>query len=177
MMLRRTFAKLGAILVGGAPVINYAEPLAIVRSTAKDWVEDCGDFYVVRVPASGVFARETMDKPTLILAGPHSIIRDCEFNGFVNARSEGRLAVIGCKFDVLMSRAAGREAIIDATLGDGGHFYDCHFIGHKDIKKTIEFRRAVACVDETKFSTPFGSSGAMFTSTLRRVRREEMKCP
>lgn len=50
----------------------------------RDWVEDRGDFYVVRVPSGKSFAKEFLNKPVVMILGRGSLATNLRIDGFVN---------------------------------------------------------------------------------------------
>ena len=83
MNTRRGFIKIGMAVVGAFTLAKYAEPLIEV-SDLHQWIEDKGDFYIIRVPDFKTFAKETLNKPTIFLLGEQATVRDVEIFGYAN---------------------------------------------------------------------------------------------
>lgn len=84
---RRTFLKLTAAAGAAVGLVRYAEPLQKIMAEHHDWVEDRGDFYIIRVPARQMFAREVLSKPCIFLLGEMAMVADVTVNGFVNLQA------------------------------------------------------------------------------------------
>jgi len=126
---RRTFAKIGTALAGSLVLAKYAEPLALVPNEYRDWIEDRGDFFIVRVPDYKTFARETLNKPTIILMGERSTVRDVEIQGCTNIHAPKGGAISQCMFDVRsMVFEKPREVI--RLAAEGLHVMDCTVYGN-----------------------------------------------
>lgn len=99
---RRGFLKLLGAAVGAAAVpgiLTYAEPLLAIPIEGREWVEDRGDFYVVRVPDFKTFAREVLDKPTIFLLGQQAILTNVLVSGFANLSAPRAGVIRDCTFD------------------------------------------------------------------------------
>ena len=83
MNTRRGFIKIGMAVVGAFTLAKYAEPLIEV-SDLHQWIEDKGDFYIIRIPDFKTFAKETLNKPTIFILGEQSTVRDVEIFGYAN---------------------------------------------------------------------------------------------
>lgn len=88
---RRGFLRVagaaGAVL--GAGVVLYRETTNLVLPTSNDWIEDRGDFLIVRVPDEKMFKGEKLLKPTILVMGMRSMVRDCEVYGYLNILGKG----------------------------------------------------------------------------------------
>lgn len=80
---RRGFLKLGAAVVGSLAIMRYAEPI-IQLTKHHEWIEDRGDFVIVRIPDFKSFANEQINKPVVFLMGEQSTIRNIDVKGFAN---------------------------------------------------------------------------------------------
>lgn len=101
-MLRRSFLKLGTILsAAGLPLISLAETQSVIAPSHRDWIQDCNDYYIIRIPDQKVFTRESIDKPAIIVMGQYSRITDCEFYGYINlyAGNGHQYGINNCMFD------------------------------------------------------------------------------
>ncbi len=91
---RRTFLKTGTVLVGGVLLFKYIEPIVPIAEPKKhEWVEDKGDFYIVRVPDTKSFVNETLDKPTIFLLGENTLIKGLNIKGYINVAYKGNCAI------------------------------------------------------------------------------------
>lgn len=126
MSTRRTFLKLAAATATALDITRYAEPLQKIASKGE-WVEDRGDFYVVRVPDFKTFARETLDKPTIFLLGERATVADVMVAAHCNIHAPKGGRVVGSYFDTRMvemekSRPvmllAGRGMLIQGCVFD-----------------------------------------------------------
>lgn len=97
---RRTFLKIGSILTGGLVLSKYTEPIVeIVEPYRHRWVEDMGDFYIVRVPDSKSFSNELLDKPTIFLLERFAIVNSVSVIGYSNISHKGQSKIYDCMFD------------------------------------------------------------------------------
>lgn len=86
-MNRRAFLKLTgkaatAVVGAGSGLLVFEEPL--IASPYKRWITDKGDWFEVFVPAWKTLAKETFDKPILLILGRGATFADCRVNGFAN---------------------------------------------------------------------------------------------
>lgn len=128
---RRTFLKLVGAAAGALGITQYAEPLAIVPDAPPkrgDWIEDRGDFFVVRVPAFHVFASETLDKPTIFILGYQALLRDVLVRGFANVAVPRGGRVLRCHFDA-SNMAVGRNRPVLELIGSRATVESCAFFG------------------------------------------------
>lgn len=119
-MLRRTFLKvLGAgAAVASAPQL-YREAHRFVAKP-KDWIEDHGDFLVVRVPDGKTFAKERLRKPVLLFMGNRTLFHDCEIAGFCNVYAGEEFAITDTFFDVSQMRLTEDRAALHLLKGSHG---------------------------------------------------------
>jgi hypothetical protein len=64
-LLRRTFLKASAGVALAAAAMSKGltlldEPELLIADSHKDWIEDRGEFYIVRVPDYKTFARQAL---------------------------------------------------------------------------------------------------------------------
>ncbi len=104
---RRTFLRTTA---AAAAVIVFAEPLRLL-SASGDWIEDKGDFLIVRIPDGKTFAKEVLKKPAIVLMGAGSLMRDVEVIGFANIRLNNS-RVDGCSFDARSMRTELKREVV-----------------------------------------------------------------
>lgn len=112
-MKRRSFLKLSA----AAGITLYAEPL-ILLPDGVPWVEDKGDFYILRVPDGKSVNGLKLDKPTIVLAGAKSIISNVDIDGFCNIFAKPAAVIDGLWVDARHSMAEGRDHAV-LMSGDG----------------------------------------------------------
>ncbi len=95
---RRGFLKLGSAIVGGLSLIKYAEP-AVQIPHSHEWIDDKGDFVIVRVPAFKSFANELITKPAIFVLGERALVRAIEVRGYSNIYAPKGGTILGCYFD------------------------------------------------------------------------------
>jgi hypothetical protein len=103
-LLRRTFLKVSASVALASAAMSKGlilldEPELPIADNYKDWIEDRGNFYIVRVPDYKTFAKETLDKPTILLLGENSIAKDLDINGYLNVEISNRSQFISTRVD------------------------------------------------------------------------------
>lgn len=109
---RRGFLKLGTAIVGSLAIIHYAEPI-IKLTKHHQWVEDKGDFLIVRVPDFKSFANETLNKPTVFLMGERSTVRGVDLKGFANIYAPNGAAIKDSVFDASSMSTASNRSVIE----------------------------------------------------------------
>lgn len=131
MTTRRIFLKLaGAVtgLVAASSLVKYAEPYAKL-SEIGEWIEDRGDFFIVRVPDYKMFAGEILNKPTIFLLGERAVVKDVRVNGFANVHAPNAGMVLGCMFDTSGMKVARNRPIVEIK-GFGLKFERCLLTGN-----------------------------------------------
>lgn len=122
MIERRTFLKLGAAL----GLVRYAEPLQALAERGSplrsEWVEDRGDFLVVRVPAFQTFADARLPKPTLFLLGEQAVVSHVRVLGFANVSAPNAGRITDCTFDASECAVARERAVLEFS-GNGGQIF------------------------------------------------------
>ena len=96
---RRGFLKLAVAMIGGTAVTRYAEPLVDIADTNRDWIEDKGDYCVIRVPDFKTFANEVIAKPVIFLLGQQAAVQNVDIAGYANIYAPKAGRVFGCRFD------------------------------------------------------------------------------
>lgn len=119
MIERRGFLKVATMMVGSLLVAKYIEPIIqIVTPEKHSWIEDKGDFYIVRVPKNKIFANEHLDKPTIFLMDDSSYVHDVNVEGYSNIMMTGKCKLLNCNFDTSkMVVQENRPAVIITSSG------------------------------------------------------------
>lgn len=125
---RRGFLKLGAALIGALTVAKYAEPVVAVADTNFDWIEDKGDYCIVRVPDFKTFAHEVISKPVIFILGEQAIVRAVEVEGFANIYAPKGGQVTASRFDASRMVTEKDRPVINLNAKDIT-ISDCHLIG------------------------------------------------
>lgn len=128
MTTRRGFLKLAAATAGAIGLTKYAEPWLQLPET-HEWVEDRGDFYVVRVPQSQRFANERLDKPTIFLLGAYSMLEGVQVDGFTNISAMGGAAIQQCHFNASRMEVSRNRSVVEMKAF-GATMRDCLFVGN-----------------------------------------------
>jgi len=126
---RRGFLKVGTALVGGVVLAKYVEPILAALPERHEWIEDRGDFLIVRVPDYKTFAKERLEKPTIFLMGERATVRDVRVIGFSNVYAPHGGIVSGCRFDG-SSMATDTDRAVMTLKGHNVFVEDNHFIGN-----------------------------------------------
>ena len=124
---RRGFLKLISAAAGALALARYAEPFVAVADTHRDWIEDNGDYLVVRVPDFKTFANETLKKPVIFLLGQQAIVRHVDVAGFVNLFSPKGGIIYGSCFDCSQMVTENKRPVA-VVMGDGLIIDSCHLI-------------------------------------------------
>lgn len=131
MLNKRGFLKIASVLVGGLTLSKYTNAELFLPenkvSVFQDWIEDRGDFYIVRVPDFKSFNNEILNKPTVFLAGQHSSISRVRVDGFVNIHSKnGPIRLTESEIDATRHAFDGRRNIIEVGAHCGLELSGCH---------------------------------------------------
>lgn len=129
---RRGFLKLLGAVAASVGIVKYAEPLLSIPQAGHDWIEDRGDFYIVRVPDFKEFARETLEKPTIFLLGEMAIVRDVRVTSFANVHSPRGGLVHGCIFDSSKAEAENDRPVMKLK-GESVRVQYCHFVARQSM--------------------------------------------
>lgn len=128
-LLRRSFLKLGGVVVGSSILTRWAEVEEYIPDKLKhEWVEDKNDYYIVRVPDYKTFVREYLDKPTIFLLGERSRVDDCRVQGFVNVNMKHESVFTKTFVDASKHTCEGRRDVA-IFAGYGGYVSECGFYG------------------------------------------------
>jgi hypothetical protein len=125
---RRGFLKIGAAIVGGIAISRYAEPVIKIEQS-HDWIEDRGDFVIVRVPDFKSFAKETIDKPAIFILGEKSVIDTVAVAGFANIYAPKGGLVIGSQFDASKMATELERSVLNIKGGCAVQIRDCNIFG------------------------------------------------
>ena len=102
-MQRRSFLSVLAGASAALGLARYAEPFALTPDAHHEWVEDKGDYVIIRVPDFKTFARETINKPAILLLGKEATAHDVKFKSYLNLH--GKPGSVLRDFSVDASRA------------------------------------------------------------------------
>jgi hypothetical protein len=135
-MLRRTFLKTASAVIGGVLVSKYLEPMFNLADVHKDWIEDKGDFYIVRVPDNSIFKNEKLDKPVIFVTGAYVTLANLDVQGYANIIAKGPINIRDNVFDaskVLSLKEMDRSVVrFDSPVGDASIVMrDCNIIGNQ----------------------------------------------
>jgi len=101
---RRGFILQATALVGGLSISHYLEPFLAVPDKYKDWIEDRGDFFVVRVPDGKRLEGQTFDKPTILLLGALACFKSNTVKGYLNVYAPKQGAILNSFVDARACR-------------------------------------------------------------------------
>jgi hypothetical protein len=125
---RRGFLKVGAAILGGLAITRYSEP--IIQIVEKnEWIEDKGDYVIVRVPDFKTFAQEAIGKPAIFILGEQAIVRGVYVNGFANIYAPKGGLVTASRFDASRMLTEKVRPVINLKAEDVS-INDCHLIGN-----------------------------------------------
>jgi hypothetical protein len=130
MIERRGFLKVATMMVGSVLVAKYIEPaIELIKPEKHTWIEDKGDFYIVRVPEYKTFAKEILDKPTIFLMDHHSTVTQVDVKGYSNIKMSGYCTVTESRFDVSeMITEQERSVLLVNGTGTTNQIHYSHFI-------------------------------------------------
>jgi hypothetical protein len=123
MIGRRGFLKLAA----ASGIAMYAEPIVRMALSYRDWIEDRGDFFIVRVPDFKSFANEDLSKPVVFLLGQQAAVRAVRVAGFVNVQAPRGAVIAECEFDARMV-SVGRDRPVVTLAGNDIHMRDSRLL-------------------------------------------------
>jgi hypothetical protein len=95
---RRGFLKVVSALAAATGLVRYIET-PILMPNKHEWIEDMGDYYIVRVPEGKTFANERLDKPTLFGLEDRATVTGIEVLGYANVYHKGQFAFMHSRFD------------------------------------------------------------------------------
>lgn len=111
MLVRRTFMKLGVQAVGALSVVRYADAFQPIPES-RMWIEDKGDFCIVRVPENKTFDNEVFEKPVIFIMGDGANVLRTTVNSFSNFAVGRNALVSDCVFDVGNSVMKDRKEVV-----------------------------------------------------------------
>jgi len=114
---RRGFLQIATMLIGGVAIGKFIEPEIAIAKTHKDWIEDRGGFYIVRVPDFKTFSRERLDKPTIFLLGDESEVSYVDVTGYANFDIPKTGIIHSCSFDGSKMHVDGRDSVVILNAG------------------------------------------------------------
>lgn len=132
MIERRGFLKVATMMVGSVLVAKYIEPvIELIKPEKHTWIEDKGDFYIVRVPEYKTFAKEVLDKPTIFLMDHHSTVTQVDVKGYSNIKMSGCCTVTESRFDIskMITEQERSVVLVDGT-GSTDKIHYSQFIGN-----------------------------------------------
>jgi hypothetical protein len=124
--LRRTFLKAGTAVLGALTLAKYTEPLIAMPDSSHEWIEDKGDFVIVRVPDFKTFANEVIDRPAIIIMGEKSVVREVDVQGYVNVYAPKGGYVTSSRFDASKMMVARARPVMELKA-ENAVICDCHF--------------------------------------------------
>jgi hypothetical protein len=136
--LRRTFLKAGTAVLGALALTRYTEPLIAMPDSSHEWIEDKGDFVIVRVPDFKTFANEVIDRPAIFIMGENAAVKHVEVKGYVNLYAPKGGSVTNSIFDA-SKMLVGRERSVMELKAENVVISDCHFFGNDTTTYGIEF--------------------------------------
>lgn len=139
--LRRTFLKAGTAVLGALTLARYTEPLIAMPDSSHEWIEDKGDFVIVRVPDFKTFANEVIDRPAIFLLGENANVKHVDVKGYVNLYAPKGGSVTYSKFDA-SKMLVGRERSVMELKAENIVISDCIFEGTGTTAYGIEWRNA-----------------------------------
>ena len=83
MLQRRGFLQIFGATAAAVGLTRYAEPFVSI-APRHEWIEDRGDFLIIRVPDGKTFAREVIDKPAILFLGANAIAHTLQFRSYLN---------------------------------------------------------------------------------------------
>lgn len=127
---RRAFLRALGAAAAAIGITRYAEPELLIPDVHHDWIEDRGDFYVVRVPDFKTFANETLNKPTIFLLGQESTMKYVEVNSYANIAMGLGASVLSSRFDSSKAQAGKPRATVNVNVkaDKHGQISGCQFL-------------------------------------------------
>jgi hypothetical protein len=139
--LRRTFLKAGTAVLGALTLARYTEPLIAMLDSSHEWIEDKGDFVIVRVPDFKTFADEVIAKPAIFIMGEKSVVRAVDVKGYVNLYAPKGGMVTASRFDASKMLVARARPVMELKA-ENVVICGCHFFGNDTTTYGIEWEKA-----------------------------------
>jgi hypothetical protein len=136
--LRRAFLKAGTAVLGALTLAKYTEPLIAMPDSSHEWIEDKGDFVIVRVPDFKTFADEVIDRPAIFLLGENAKVKHVDVKGYVNLYAPKGGSVTYSKFDASKMLVPRERSVMELKAKDVV-ISDCHFEGNDTTTCGIQF--------------------------------------
>lgn len=108
-MLRRTFLRLAA----STPIALYSEPWALVVNAGRKWVEDRGEYLVIRIPENEMFRDEELTKPAIVFMGRCAVMKGVRTEHFTNIFGAGYNAIFDTYFDGRKIQSERPRALVE----------------------------------------------------------------
>lgn len=121
-MIRRGFLKLAA----AAGIVRYAEPLMAMHDP-HEWIEDRGDFVIIRVPEYKIFAGAQIEKPAIFLMGAQSTVRDIRMLSYANILTHGPATIADSVFDARLHQTENERPVMCVGGNSSLTIYGCSF--------------------------------------------------
>jgi hypothetical protein len=136
--------KIATTLVGSVLVAQYVEPL-VAMPAPKRFVDDRGDYLIVRIPNGECVHDEEFKKPILlILEGPYALFSSCLVTGFANVLAPNGGSIHDCYFDGIAMRTKKPRAVVHVeTSGGGMQFHSCRVVGNEFNSSAFEMQGPV----------------------------------
>lgn len=140
MSERRGFLKLAAAL----GLVHYAQPL-LATKPLHDWVDDRGDFYVVKVPEGKSMSHEVFSKPTIFQLGNGAVLSGLTVHGFCNMYGRGQILIKDSVFDASKCSVDEDRSVVflDGSCGLTGSFDGITVIGNGRSRSGVHYRHSL----------------------------------
>lgn len=126
-IIRRGFLKLMGAAGAAVALARYSEPV-IAMPACKDWIEDKGDYYIVRVPDFKTFVNVKLDKPAIFGLGEAAVVRGVSVMGFSNVYAPRGGKVLESQFDA-RGMTVGRARSVVHLAGSDMELSGCTVYG------------------------------------------------
>lgn len=137
MIERRGFLKMLGALGASTGLVTYAEPLMKLAPVRHEWIEDRGDFVIIRVPDYKSFAHEVIEKPAIMFLGYGAAAEFLEFRSYLNVDFGQGSWLRHSEVDTTRSRTELQRSTLRMRGRNGRVEYCCFKSGPSD-KYSIE---------------------------------------
>jgi hypothetical protein len=136
--------KIATTLVGSVLVAQYVEPL-VAMPAPKRFVDDRGDYLIVRIPNGEHVRDEEFKKPILlVLEGPYALFSSCLVTGFANVLAPNGGLIYDCLFDGAAMRTKNPRSVVLVESGTQGmEINGCSMITNDYNSSAFEMRGPV----------------------------------